>query len=159
MTFPLHRAPRSRRKSWTSALFLLAGVPLIVFHAGLLVERALHLETLDTLIAVRWVLSIALLVVVGLASSRLRTLDTRTLVITLALIVALVHAPVAVPEPTLPLAAAGLGLALSVALLDRRRDRLDPDDRSGQVSHPARMSAPTDVALEALKDRAPPGRL
>jgi len=144
------------RKPRRSGLLLCASVPLIVFHAGLLLERAMHRESIDALVTLRWVLSIAFLIALRGLGSRLKTIDPRTLGIALVLIVALVHAPVTAPDPGLPLAAAGLGLALSMAIFDRRRGTLAVGDRSCRTTRPAFATVRGDVALRGLKDRAPP---
>jgi hypothetical protein len=150
-----NRPQRTRRRArWN--LLVLAGLPLVVLHLGLLLERALHRETLDSFVVVRWALAVALLILLKRAGFELRSLQLPNVGIAAVLIFTLIHAPVAAPEPALPLAVTGLGLALSLAVVDRKGGT----PAVGLVVHglaprPS-FALGQGVSRETLKDRAPP---
>lgn len=147
--------PRTRRKTRQWSLLILAGLPLFALHLGMLIERALHQETLDAVVVLRWSLAVALLAVLKRAAPRVDSLRSPTLGIAAILIFGLIHLPVAAPEPSLPLAATGLGLALSLAVVDQSRGSLSPDRQLALRAEPA-SSAWSEAVSRALKDRAPP---
>ncbi len=147
---------RTQRRSRGSNLLLLAGIPLVLLHAGLLLERALHRETLDAVVVLRWGLAIALLAVLKRVAPRIHSLQSPTLGIAAILIFALIHAPVAAPEPSLPLAATGCGLALSLAVIDRLPGTLSVNPSTDLMAQPASAGMSPLVSRETLKDRAPP---
>ena len=155
-TAPLNRSSRSRRRARRWSLLVLAGLPLLVLHVGLLVERAMHLESLDPVIVLRWVLSVALLVVLKRGAAGTRRFKSPTLGIAAVLIFALIHMPVIAPEPALPLAAAGLGLAMCLAIVDRRRGNSSAHPAMIYLAQPFSSAWSPFVSREALKDRAPP---
>lgn len=146
---------RTRRKTRQWSLLILAGLPLFALHLGMLIERALHQETLDAVVVLRWSLAVALLAVLKRAAPRVDSLRSPTLGIAAILIFGLIHLPVAAPEPSLPLAATGLGLALSLAVVDQSRGSLSPDRQLALRAEPA-SSAWSPAVSRALKDRAPP---
>ena len=82
------RNQRTRRKTRQWSLLVLAGLPLFVLHVGLLIERALHQETLDAIVVLRWSLAVALLVVLKKVAPRLDSLRSPTLGIAAILIFA-----------------------------------------------------------------------
>jgi hypothetical protein len=147
---------RTHRRSRGSSLLLLAGIPLVILHAGLLLERALHRETLDEVVIIRWGLAIALLAVLKRAAPRIHSLQSPTLGIAAILIFALIHAPVAAPEPSLPIAATGFGLALSLAVIEGLPGRLSVNPSTDLMVQPASAALSPLVSRETLKDRAPP---
>jgi hypothetical protein len=146
----------SRRRSRKWNLLVLAGLPLLALHAGLLAERALHRETLDALVVLRWTLAVALLVVLRRIAPRMDRLQSPTLAIAAILIFAMIHLPVAAPEPGLPLAATGLGLALSLAVFDRMCGFLCATPPMALPVQPGSPGWSPFVSRETLKDRAPP---
>lgn len=150
------RTGSPRLSTLGSSLLLLAAAPLIVFHAGLLLERAMHRETLDTLVALRWTLSLAVLALLRSRALRLRALDGRTLAIVLLLVVTMIHAPVGVPEPAVPMAAAGLGLALALMVLDAQDGVRAPDLHVGFGGFPTFTKGNGAETRRAVKGRAPP---
>jgi len=156
LTGTTKRTIRSRRRSRKWSLLVLAGLPLLAMHAGLLVERALHRETLDAIVVLRWTLAVALLVLLKRVAPRLDELRSPTLGIAAILIFALIHLPVAAPEPGLPLAATGLGLALSLAVVDRRRGSLAGSPGMVLSAQPGSPGWSPFVSRATLKDRAPP---
>ncbi len=152
----LNRSHRTRRKSRQWSLLVLAGLPLLVLHLGLLLERAMHQETLDALVVLRWSLAVALLVVLKRVAPRAEAFRSPTLGIAAILIFAMIHLPVAAPEPSLPLAATGLGLALSLAVVDRRCGSLSLSPQMALMAGPASLAWSPVVSRDTLKDRAPP---
>ncbi|MBK5257936.1 MAG: hypothetical protein JJE39_18075 [Vicinamibacteria bacterium] len=128
----------------------------MALHAGLLVERATHRETLDAAVVFRWVLSIALLVIFRRLAAGAYSFRSPTLGIAAVLIFALIHTPVAAPEPSLPLAATGFGLALSLAVVDRRCDALAALRSMVLMAPPVSSAGSSLISRETLKDRAPP---
>jgi hypothetical protein len=151
-----NRTTQTRRWTRGSNLLLLAGIPLVILHAGLLLERAMHRETLDAVVIARWGLAAALLVVLGRLASRIRTIQSPALGVAAILIFALIHAPVAAPEPGLPLAATALGLALSLLAFEELYGAVGTDDQTGSPAGPKRSSLCCAGSCETLKDRAPP---
>lgn len=151
-----NRWSRARRKSRKWSLLLLAGLPLLALHIGLLIERALHWETIDSVVALRWTLAVALLVVLKRVTLRFDQFRSPTLAIAAILIFAIIHLPIAAPEPSLPLAATGLGLALSLAVVDRRCGSLAVSPRMAFLAQPGYPERSLVVSRDALKDRAPP---
>ena len=151
-----NRTFRTRRKSRKWNLLVLAGLPLLALHAGLLVERALHRETLDALVVLRWTLAVALLVLLKRVVPRADQFRSPTLGIAAILIFGLIHLPIAAPEPSLPLAATGLGLALSLAVVDRRCGSLAVSHQMFLLARPGRPGWSLVVSRDTLKDRAPP---
>ena len=152
----LNRSQRTRRRSRKWSLLVLAGLPLFVLHVGLLIERALHHETLDALVVLRWSLAVALLVVLKRVALRADAFRSPTLGIAAILIFAMIHLPVAVPEPGLPLAATGLGLALSLAVVDRLCGSPFLSPQMALMAGPDSSAWSQVVSRDALKDRAPP---
>jgi len=152
----LNRSQRTRRRSRKWSLLVLAGLPLLLLHAGLLIERALHHETLDALVVLRWSLAVALLVVLKRVALRADAFRSPTLGIAAILIFAMIHLPVAAPEPGLPLAATGLGLALSLAVIDRLCGSLCLSPEMALMAGPDSSAWSPVVSRDALKDRAPP---
>ncbi len=150
------RTPRTRRKTRQWSLLVLAGLPLLALHLGMLIQRALHQETLDAVVVLRWSLAVALLAVLRRAAPRVHSLRSPTLGIAAILIFGLIHLPVAAPEPSLPLAATGLGLALSLAVVDRSCGSLSLDRQPALMAEPASSAWSQAVSRDALKDRAPP---
>lgn len=146
----------TRRKSRGWGLLALAGLPLIVLHLGLLFERAMSQETLDVIVVLRWSLAVALLVVLRRLASRIDSIRSPALGIAAILVFAMIHLPVAAPEPGLPLAATGLGMALSLAVVDRRRRTLPLCPRLALMDRPTSSAWSAVVSRDALKDRAPP---
>jgi hypothetical protein len=151
-----NRLKRTRRRSRQWNLLVLAGLPLFVLHLGLLIERAMHQETLDAIVVLRWSLAVALLVVLRRVAPRADSLRSPTLGIAAILIFAMIHLPVAAPEPSLPLAATGLGLALSLAVVDRLCGSLALSPQMAFVAGPASSWWSPVVSRDTLKDRAPP---
>lgn len=137
-------------------LLVLAGLPLLILHLGLLIERALQQETLDPIVVLRWSLAVALLMVLKRGARHLRSLRSPALGIAAILIFAMIHLPVAAPEPSLPLAATSLGLALSLAVVDRLGGSLALSLRMASLAGPAAPSWSLVVSRDTLKDRAPP---
>lgn len=135
---------------------MLAGLPLFVLHLGLLIERALHQETLDAIVVLRWSLAVALLVVLKRLAPRIEPGRSPTLGIAAILIFGLIHLPVAAPEPSLPLAATGMGLALSLFVVDRLCGSLSLTPQMALLAGPASPAWSLVVARDTLKDRAPP---
>jgi len=152
----LNRSQRTRRRSRKWSLLVLAGLPLFVLHVGLLIERALHHETLDALVVLRWSLAVALLVVLKRVALRADAFRSPTLGIAAILIFAMIHLPVAAPEPSLPLAATGLGLALSLAVVDRWCSSLSLSPQMALMAGPDSSAWSPVVSRDTLKDRAPP---
>ena len=152
----LKRSQRTRRRSRKWSLLVLAGLPLVVLHVGLLIERALHQETLDALVVLRWSLAVALLVLLKRVAPRIDSLRSPTLGIAAILIFAMIHLPVAAPEPGLPLAATGLGLALSLAVVDRLCGSLSISPQMALMARPVSSAWSPVVSRDSLKDRAPP---
>jgi len=150
------RAFRTRRKSRSWSLLVLAGLPLLALHVGLLVERAMHRETLDAIVVLRWTLAVALLVLLKRVVPRIDTFRSPTLGIAAILIFAMIHLPVAAPEPSLPLAATGLGLALSLVVVDRLCGSLALGPQIFLVAPPGLSDFGPGVSRNTLKDRAPP---
>ena len=150
------RVLRTRRGSRKWSLLLLAGLPLLALHAGLLVERAMHLETLDAIVVLRWSLAVALLVLLKRVAPRLDDLRSPGIGIAAILIFGLIHLPVAAPEPSLPIAATGFGLALSLVVVDRGRGTLALCLPSALRSLPEGSVRALFVSRDVLKDRAPP---
>lgn len=151
-----NRSQRTRRTSRKWSLLVLAGLPLLVLHAGLLIERALHHETLDALVVLRWSLAVALLIVLKGMARRADAFRSPTLGIAAILIFAMIHLPVAAPEPGLPLAATGLGLALSLVVVDRLCGSLSLGPQMALMAGPHSSAWSPVVSRDALKDRAPP---
>jgi hypothetical protein len=147
------RGSRKRAQRWS--LLVLLGLPLLVLHVGLLVERAMHRESLDATVIVRWVWSVVLLLVLKRATAGNQLFRSPSLGIATVLIFVLIHAPVIAPEPGLPLAAAGLGIALWLAVEGGRGNPwVDPT-----LVHPAQPTSSAwspFVSRKALKGRAPP---
>jgi len=150
------RSQRTRRRSRQWSLLVLAGLPLFVLHLGLLIERALHQETLDAIVVFRWSLAVALLVVLKRVAPRLDSLRSPTLGIAAILIFGLIHLPVAAPEPSLPIAATGMGLALSLAVVDRLCGSLSFNPQMALMARPVSAAWGPVVSRDTLKDRAPP---
>jgi hypothetical protein len=151
-----NRVFRTRRRSRQWSLLVLAGLPLFVLHLGLLIERALHRETLDAIVVLRWALAVALLVLLKRIAPRADSLRSPTLGIAAILIFAMIHLPVAAPEPSLPLAATGLGLVLSLAVVERLCGSLSISPRLAFAPRPASSAWSPLVSRDTLKDRAPP---
>jgi hypothetical protein len=137
-------------------LLVLAGLPLLILHLGLLIERALHQETLDPIVVLRWSLAVVLLVVLKRGARQLRSLRSPALGIAAILIFAMIHLPVAAPEPSLPLAATSFGLALSLAVVDGLGGSLALSLRMAALAGPAAPPRGPIVSRDTLKDRAPP---
>ena len=152
----LSRPQKTRRKSRQWRLLVLAGLPLLVLHIGLLLERALHQETLDAIVVFRWTLAVALLVLLKRVAPRIDSLRSPTLGIAAILIFAMIHLPVAAPEPSLPLAATGLGLALSLAVVDRLCGSLALAPQTALMARSTSLAWSPVVSRDTLKDRAPP---
>ncbi len=152
----LNRSARTRRRSRRWNLLVLAGLPLVVLHLAFLMARATHPEGTDAVVAIRWVLSIALLVLLRRGLPRLRSLQSPAVAVSAILIFALIHAPAAAPEPGLPLAATGMGLALSLAVVDRRCGSLVASLLMDPLAQPSSLASSLGVTRETLKDRAPP---
>ena len=152
---PGNRSKRVR-KSGRSALAWLVGVPLVGFHMGLLAQRALGTEALDPVAVIRWLLSLALLAFLQRATFSFGSIRSPAVGIAAILVVALIHAPVAAPEQGLPIAATGLGLALSVGILCRTGGRLPSLLQSEPIARSAISVPCLSVARATLKDRAPP---
>ncbi len=150
------RTQRTRRKTRQWSLLVLAGLPLFVLHVGLLIERALHQETLDAIVVLRWSLAVALLAVLKRVAPRVDSLRSPTFGIAAILIFGLIHLPVAAPEPSLPLAATGMGLALSLAVVDRRCGSLSLNPQMALMAGPPSSAWGLVVSRDTLKDRAPP---
>lgn len=150
------RPPRTRRKSRQWSLLVLAGLPLFVLHVVLLIQRALHQETLDAIAVLRWSLAVALLVVLKRVAPRVDSARSPTLGIAAILIFGLIHLPGAAPEPSLPLAATGVGLALSLFVVDRMCGALSLSPQMALLAGPASPAWSLLVARDTLKDRAPP---
>ncbi len=153
-THPEMRKTRLSYRQW--GLLILAGLPLLILHLGLLIERALHQETLDPVVVLRWSLAVALLVVLKRGARQFRSLRSPALGIAAILIFAMIHLPVAAPEPSLPLAATSLGLALSLAVVDRLGGSLGFSLRGTVLAGPAASAWGPIVSRDTLKDRAPP---
>lgn len=152
----LNRSQRTRRSSRKWSLLVLAGLPLFALHLGLLIERAMHQETLDALVVLRWSLAVALLVVLKRVAPRADAFRSPTLGIAVILIFAMIHLPVAAPEPSLPLAATGLGLALSLAVVERMCGSLSLNPQMALMARPVSSAWSPVVSRDTLKDRAPP---
>lgn len=150
------RTQTTRRKNRQRSLLVLVGLPLVVLHLGLLIERALQQETLDAIVVLRWSLAVALLAVLKRAAPRIDSLRSPAIGIAAVLIFGLIHLPVAAPEPSLPLAATGMGLALSLAVVDRMCGSLSLDRQLALMARPASSAWSPVVSRDALKDRAPP---
>jgi hypothetical protein len=150
------RTRTTRRKARQRSLLVLVGLPLVVLHLGMLLERALHHETLDAMVVLRWSLAVALLAVLKRAAPRVDSLRSPAMGIAAVLIFGLIHLPVAAPEPSLPLAATGMGLALSLFVVDRWSGSLSLDRQSALLAGPASSAWSPVVPRDALKDRAPP---
>jgi len=116
----------------------------------------MHRETLDATVVLRWVLSVALLLVLKRVAAGAYSFRSPTLGIAAVLIFTLIHAPVAAPEPGLPLAATGLGLALSLAVVDRQCGALSVRPSMISMAQPALSARSPLVSRDTLKDRAPP---
>lgn len=150
------RAGRTRARSRRRNLLVIAGLPLLALHVGLLVERATHRETLDATVVLRWILSIVLLVILQRGMGRTPAFQARKLGMAALLIFVLIHAPVIAPEPSAPLAATSLGLALGLVVVGRRFSAVSTP-RSMVLTARADSAAWIPfVSPEALKDRAPP---
>jgi len=150
------RTQRTRRKTRQWSLLVLAGLPLFVLHLGMLFERALQQETPDAIVLLRWSLAVALLAVLKRAAPRVDSLRSPAIGVAAILIFGLIHLPVAAPEPSLPLAATGMGLALSLAVVDRMGGSLPLDRQVALMAGPASSAWSPAVSRDALKDRAPP---
>ena len=131
-------------------------MPLLVLHVGLLLERVLHQETLDAIAVLRWSLAVVLLAVLKRLAPRIDSLNSPTLGIAAILIFAMIHLPVAAPEPSLPLAATGLGLALSLFVVDRRCGSRSLNSQMAPWGGSAAFAWSPVVSRDTLKDRAPP---
>ena len=147
-------SPGNTNRKWS--LLVLAGLPLLALHAGLLVQRALHRETLDAIVVLRWTLAVALLVLLKRMIPRIDQLRSPTLGIAVILIFGLIHLPVAAPEPSLPLAATGLGLALSLAVVERLCGSLAVSPQMALLARPGGPAWSLIASRDTLKDRAPP---
>ncbi|MEO8362605.1 MAG: hypothetical protein ABI672_21450 [Vicinamibacteria bacterium] len=143
-------------KSRKWSLLLLAGLPLVALHLGLLIERALHWETIDSVVVLRWTLAVALLGLLKRVMPRFDQLRSPSLAIAAILIFGLIHLPIAAPEPSLPLAATGFGLALSLAVVERRCGSLAVSHQMAFLARPGYPERSLVVSRDALKDRAPP---
>jgi hypothetical protein len=152
----LNRSQRTRRRSRKWSLLVLAGLPLLFLHLGMLIERALHQETMDAIVVVRWSLAVALLVLFKRMAPQIGSFRSPTLGIAAILIFAVIHLPVAAPEPGLPLAATGFGLALSLAVMDRLCGSLGLGPQLAFAARPASPVWSPLVLRDRLKDRAPP---
>lgn len=150
--------PRTMRLKRQWSLLVLAGLPLVLLHAVLLLERALHQETMDALALLRWSLALVLLFVLKQVAPRAQCKNSPTLGIAAILIFAMIHLPVAAPEPSLPLAATGLGLALSLAVFDRLCGPLTVAPLPSFVTQAMASAWGLSVSRDTLKDRAPPLR-
>jgi len=153
-TPPGTQKTRLSYRQW--GLLILAGLPLLILHLGLLIERALQQETLDPIVVLRWSLAVALLVVLKRGARQLRSFRSPALGIAAILIFAMIHLPVAAPEPSLPLAATSLGLALSLAVVDRLGGSLGFSLRTAALAGPPALPWGPIVSRDTLKDRAPP---
>lgn len=151
-----NQANRTRRGARRWILFLLACLPLVILHLGMLVERVIHQETIDPFIAFRWTLAAVLLVLAQRAGFGLSALRSPTLGIAAILIFSVIHAPTTAPDPGLPLAVTGLGLALSLAVVDRRCGVLSLGLHGYTLARPASSSVGPGTTRETLRDRAPP---
>ena len=116
----------------------------------------MHQETLDPIAVLRWSLAIVLLVLLKRVGPRIDTLRSPTLGIAAILIFAMIHLPVAAPEPSLPLAATTLGVALSLAVTGRLGGSRSLSPQLAFVPRPASSAWRGIVSCDSLKDRAPP---
>lgn len=137
-------------------LLVLAGLPLVLMHVGLLLERALRQEMMDGLVLSRWLLSIGLLFLLRRFETRELSFKSPTVAIAAILIFALIHAPVAAPEPALPLAATSLGLALALVVIERLGGVGASILPAIRLTCPPSGAGSLGLSHECLKDRAPP---
>ena len=150
---PTRRNPQRRRRL---NLLVLAGLPLVLMHLGLLLERALRQEIMDGLTATRWLLSVGLLFLLRRFEARELSFRSPTVAIAAILIFALIHAPVASPEPALPLAATALGLALALVVLERFGGVGALMLPTFRLARPLSGLGSLGLSHEGVKDRAPP---
>jgi len=136
---------------------MIAGL-LFALHAALLAERALAWESIEATIALRWVLSIGLLLLLRRLQRDGFSFGSPGLGLAAVLAFALIHTPAAAPEPGLPIAATGMGVALSLAAVrGPGRPTASPlaiVARAWELSASDQLTA----SSEGIKDRAPPSR-
>ncbi len=135
---------------------MLGGLPLLALHVGMLVERVMHRETLDATVVLRWVLSVALLVVLKRVAAGTPWFGSPMLGVAAVLIFALIHAPVVAPEPNVPLAATGIGFALALAVVDRLSTALAARPNLIFAAPSAAPAWSSLVSRETFRGRAPP---
>lgn len=152
---PIRKTSRRWQRSRVN-LLVLAGVPLLLMHVALLVERALRQEMMDGLVLTRWVLSIGLLFLLRRFETRELSFKSPTAAIATVLIFALIHLPIAAPEPALPLAATGLGLALALVILDHQGAVQALVLPLIRLARSVSRAGSLGLSQERLKDRAPP---
>lgn len=143
--------PASRR--WL--LLPLAGA-LLVFHVGLLAARLSEWQALDATVILRWALSAFVLIVLKQLGTPSFSNASPGLGLAAVLAFSLIHTPATAPEPAMPIAATGLGVALSLAAWSPRAGALTPlPALASFVRHFEPAWNPV-VSREALKDRGPP---
>lgn len=146
----------SSRAGGRWSLLAFAALPLAVLHVAMLLERATHRDTIDATVVARWSLALVLLLCLRRAKVQTASMRRPTAVVGAVLIFALIHAPVAAPDPALPLAATGIGLTLSLALLHPGRTRITAPIRAPGLVVAPPSDGDLGGVLEILKDRAPP---
>jgi len=152
----IQRVGGSRPWSRRWSLLVVAGLPLLALHVALLVERATHRENLDATAILRWVLSVVFLVIFQRLMGRTRAFQSRRLGMAGVLIFLLIHSPAIAPEPSAPLAATSMGLALGLVVVGRKFSAFSTPRLTAPAARADFTAWIPFVSPEALKDRAPP---